>query len=135
MGAVGPPCSCSTHIHCRTTKGGCHPRTSLTGDPLLRSSYLLRPLKASSAASVCGESKDESWAFAGWQSLSSPTRACTGEHTYLQSTAKSLGLAIEKKEQFERDLAEARRRQLEQQVEGAAAVAQSPDSLGSDRIQ
>ena len=43
--------------------------------------------------------------------------------TYLQSTAKSLGLAIEKKEQYERDLVEARRRQVEEQAAAAQASA------------
>ena len=64
--------------------------------------------------------------------------------TYLQSTAKSLGLAIEKKERYEQQLAEARRQREEdekkQQQEEQAQARESPPappvlSLGPDRIQ
>ena len=56
--------------------------------------------------------------------------------TYLQSTAKSLGLAIEKKERYEQQLADARQRQSENQSEASdVPLTQPVMGLGPDRIQ
>ena len=57
--------------------------------------------------------------------------------TYLQSSAKSLGLAIEKKEAHERQLEEARTKQKEEEEKEEAREAPPPPvlSLGPERIQ